>query len=299
MQSNEQKQEHQEQTAESTSPNPLRQSAPQPRKEGLRFNEGKTRYDLIPAFAMEKMGDVFTMGAQKYGPRNWENGMAWSKVIASLERHLQAIKRGEDFDKESGNYHAAHVAANAFFLLEYYRIYPQGDDRQHWFRHPIKIGLDIDEVIANFIAAYNKKYNITTLPTSWDYDPLIKQRLNELKNDKEFWLSIEPLIDPSDIPFEPHCYITSRTCDIELTRQWIHERGFPNVPVYQTAPGQPKSEIAKDAGIDVFVDDRFENFVDLENNGICCFLLTAPHNEKYDVGHKRIARLSDIPQIKR
>lgn len=58
---------------------------------GLRFNEGKTRYDLVPAFAQEQYARVLTKGAQKYAERNWERGMKWSKVIASLERHLAAI----------------------------------------------------------------------------------------------------------------------------------------------------------------------------------------------------------------
>ena len=38
---------------------------------GLRYNEGKNRLDLIPAFAYKKIGDVFTKGAQKYAPNNW------------------------------------------------------------------------------------------------------------------------------------------------------------------------------------------------------------------------------------
>ncbi len=56
--------------------------------EGLRFNEGKLRYDLVEPFAHEKMVEVLTLGATKYAERNWEKGMKWSIVIASLKRHL-------------------------------------------------------------------------------------------------------------------------------------------------------------------------------------------------------------------
>lgn len=94
-----------------------------------RFNEGKTRHDLTPAFAQEQYGRVLTMGANKYSAREWEKGMPWSKVISSLERHLIAIKAGEDIDKESGLLHSAHIMANAAFLTQYYLIFPQGDDR--------------------------------------------------------------------------------------------------------------------------------------------------------------------------
>ncbi len=96
---------------------------------GLRLNAGKTRHDLAPAFAQEQYAKVLTAGSLKYAERNWELGMRWSKVISSLERHIQAIKRGEDFDLETGILHSAHVMCNAAFLTEYYKIYPEGDDR--------------------------------------------------------------------------------------------------------------------------------------------------------------------------
>ena len=32
---------------------------------GLRFNEGKTRYDLIPTFAQEQYAKVLTKGADR------------------------------------------------------------------------------------------------------------------------------------------------------------------------------------------------------------------------------------------
>jgi len=46
--------------------------------------------------------------------------------------------------------------------------------------------------------------------------------------------------------------------------------------------------------VEAYVDDRFENFVELNNAGICCFLFDAPHNTRYDVGYKRIKSLSEL-----
>ena len=63
------------------------------KEEGLRFNEGKLRYDLVNPQAHEGMVDILTFGATKYASRNWERGMAWSKVISSLKRHLAAIEK--------------------------------------------------------------------------------------------------------------------------------------------------------------------------------------------------------------
>ena len=52
---------------------------------------------------------------------------------------------------------------------------------------------------------------------------------------------------------------------------------------------------AKDAKIDIYVDDRFTNFVELNKAGICCYLFDAPHNQRYSVGYKRIKNLSELP----
>ena len=40
--------------------------------------------------------------------------------------------------------------------------------------------------------------------------------------------------------------------------------------------------------------DSFENFVELNNAGICCFLFDAPHNRRYYVGYKRITSLRKL-----
>ena len=40
--------------------------------EGLRYNQNKLRYDLLEPFAIEQLAKVFTKGAEKYAPHNWE-----------------------------------------------------------------------------------------------------------------------------------------------------------------------------------------------------------------------------------
>ena len=264
---------------------------------GVRYNEGKLRYDLVDQHAHEQMVKVLTFGAKKYAARNWEKGMAWTSVIASMERHLAAIKKGEDYDSESGILHAAHIACNAHFLTAYYRIYPQGDDRPHKYLNPLKIGLDIDEVICDWVGGWCKKFN-HEIPDSWSFSYDFKHEFESLGGDMEdFYLNLERKMDPADLPFEPHCYITSRSVPAELTKKWLKKNGFPTVPVYSIGHGQSKVEVAKQSGIEVFVDDRFENFVELNNAGICCFLFDAKHNRKYNVGFKRIYSLSDLGRM--
>jgi uncharacterized HAD superfamily protein len=104
-------------------------------------------------------------------------------------------------------------------------------------------------------------------------------------------------INPDEIPFEPHCYLTSRSVRKEITEQWIEKNGFACKPVYTVPFNTSKVEIAKQSGIDIFVDDKFENFVELNNAGITCFLFDAPWNQRYDVGYKRIKSLKELKFI--
>lgn len=254
---------------------------------GLRFNEGKPRYDLVPPFAEEQFVRVLTQGASKYKERNWELGMQWSKVLASLKRHVAAFERGEDYDKESGCLHMAHALTNAAFLTEYYKIYPQGDDRPHRYLRKVKIGLDIDDVIADFVGAMISRFEIKD-PVYWN-DPHLMDNFHAVKDDEDFWMGIKP---KCEVPFEPHCYITSRPVPTSVTQEWLKRHGFPRAAVFTANNG--KIEAARMANIDIFVDDRFENFVELNNAGICCYLFDAPHNRRYDVGHKRISSLKEL-----
>jgi 5'(3')-deoxyribonucleotidase len=264
---------------------------------GLRYNQGKLRYDLVQPWAHEQMVKILTKGAQKYAERNWEKGMLWSNVISSLKRHLAAIERGEDYDLETGELHAAHVACNAHFLTAYYKIFPQGDDRPHTYLNQPKIGLDIDEVLCDWLGAWRKLWNIKDAPSSWWFDRKIREKFKDMEKKgilDKFYSSLTPLIDPKSIPFEPHCYITSRPCSLETSVEWLDRNGFPTKPIHCVGVGQSKVEVAKAAGVDIFVDDSYDNFTALNNAGICCFLYSQPHNERYDVGFKRIHSLKEL-----
>jgi 5'(3')-deoxyribonucleotidase len=263
---------------------------------GKRFDQGKLRFDLVNPEAHEGMVGVLTMGADKYGDRNWEKGMAWSKCLASLKRHLSAFERGEDYDPESGKLHVDHIQCNAHFLSAYYRIFPQGDDRYKVaLPHP-KIGLDIDEVLCDWIGAWVEHFKMDG-PKSWFFDKDIIKRFDQLKQEgmlDAFYLGLKPKISPDEIPFEPHCYVTSRPVDTHVTQEWLETHGFPMRPVYTVAVGQSKVEVIRNAGVEIFVDDRYENFEELNRHGLCCFLMDAPHNQRYNVGFKRIKSLKEI-----
>ena len=97
---------------------------------GKKWDAGKLRYDLLPPDALAEVVQIFTDGAAKYGDRNWEQGMSWSRPFAAAMRHLWAWWKGEDTDPESGRPHLAHAACNVLFLLAYQRRGDGADDRR-------------------------------------------------------------------------------------------------------------------------------------------------------------------------
>jgi hypothetical protein len=96
---------------------------------GVKFDTGKTRFELLPPRALMQVAEVYTHGAEKYAPRNWEKGMEWGRVYGATQRHLQKFWSGQDLDEESALPHLAHAAFGILALLEYAETHPELDDR--------------------------------------------------------------------------------------------------------------------------------------------------------------------------
>lgn len=90
-----------------------------PKQEGYRDDEGKPPIHLIPAEAILMLAEVFKYGNRKYGERNWESGMDWSRIYSSAMRHLLSFWMGENDDPESKLQHMAHATWNCMALMCY------------------------------------------------------------------------------------------------------------------------------------------------------------------------------------
>jgi hypothetical protein len=154
----------------------------------------------------------------------------------------------------------------------------------------MRIGLDIDDVIADFIGAYCARYALNR-PTDWIFDPHFAERYADICRDRVFWQMLTVLDRPA---FTPYCYITARGCPESWTLEWLHDNGLPYAPVYYVGLGGTKVDIARELQLDLFVDDCIANFVDLTRAGVRCMLYTSTHNEGFDVGGQRIHNLSEI-----
>jgi hypothetical protein len=96
---------------------------------GTKYDQDKPRMDLLDAHALEGLSKILTFGAQKYTAHNWRNGIAYSRIIAAMLRHLSAIQRGEDIDSESGLPHVDHLGCCWMFLSNFMKTRPDLDDR--------------------------------------------------------------------------------------------------------------------------------------------------------------------------
>ena len=105
---------------------------------GARYNAGKAPLDMIPLHLLEGAARVFEQATKRkvnpYPRWNWAKGMPWSVPIGCIKRHLAAMERGEDRDQDSGELHVDHMMCNLLMLIQYYRMYREGDDRCPHFK---------------------------------------------------------------------------------------------------------------------------------------------------------------------
>lgn len=76
--------------------------------------DGKPRYDLIPVTGLRRLADLYARGAIKYEENNWRKGQPYSRVTASMLRHVYAWVEGEETED-----HLAAIAWNAFALMHF------------------------------------------------------------------------------------------------------------------------------------------------------------------------------------
>lgn len=83
---------------------------------------------LLPYVGLRELARVYKIGANKYEPRGWEKGMAWSRIVDPMFRHLFKWLKGEKYDQTDGQHHLASVAWACFALMEYEETHPELDD---------------------------------------------------------------------------------------------------------------------------------------------------------------------------
>lgn len=244
--------------------------------------------NLLPVRGIREADKVMNAKLNDHTEHEWMSGLKWSEVLSNLKKHLSNFELGIDYDT-NGNLTIANVATDALILAEYFSINPAGDDRIFLPINRPVIALDIDDVCLDFIGAFQKKTGIK-LNDYWNGSYQIREKLNELSTDEEFWTTLPTKHLPT---FEPDLYITSRSIPVEWTMKNLERNGFPCAPVYCVPWNESKIELLKEHRVSILVDDKIANYLDATNNGIFCYLMDAPHN-KYlkNIGHRRIYDLN-------
>jgi Domain of unknown function (DUF5664) len=85
---------------------------------GIKHDQQKPRWSLLPAGTVAQVVAVLEFGAGKYALDNWKHvENARQRYYDALMRHVQAWWQGERQDPETGLHHLAHAACCILFLI--------------------------------------------------------------------------------------------------------------------------------------------------------------------------------------
>ena len=152
----------------------------------------------------------------------------------------------------------------------------------------IRIALDLDDTIFDFLGAYKELF-----PGEKNLrEPKITKNVWSLRKDKKFWEGL-PLLEMPN--FEPCIYATKRINSKSYTRKCLSRHGLPIKPISQiyTQTGN-KADLIK-GHCDVLIDDSAYNCYQALQVGFPAILITRPHNAHLDYPY-RINRL-DLDEI--
>jgi 5'(3')-deoxyribonucleotidase len=181
------------------------------------------------------------------------------------------------------------------------------------------IGVDIDGVLADFNSTYVERVIAITgrdlfpprpfaIPC-WDYAPIYGYTKEEEKlawvsiiEDPTFWAKLSPYADTEDsIKFlvrliaEGHdvYFVTARPGlnSKKQTEDWLRRMGMPSPTVLIS---HSKGLCADALKLDAYIDDRWENAVDVVTRGVKTFLLDRPWNSVQDAAQRGIVRVTSV-----
>jgi len=97
-------------------------------QEGLKLDQDKISYTLLPFKAITEVVKVLEFGKQKYAKDNWQkvpNGK--ERYIDAALRHIISYIGGETTDPESGLHHLAHATCCLLFVIWFDFTGKEGD----------------------------------------------------------------------------------------------------------------------------------------------------------------------------
>jgi FMN phosphatase YigB (HAD superfamily) len=152
----------------------------------------------------------------------------------------------------------------------------------------IRIALDLDDTIFDFLGAYQEVFPGERNMISSN----ITKNVFKLKKDKRFWENL-PLLEMPN--FEPCIYATKRINSKVYTRNCLSRHGLPIKPIYQMVYQYGNKVSIIKGHCDVLIDDSAFNCYQALQVGFPAILITRPHNINSDYPY-RINKL-DLDEI--
>jgi uncharacterized HAD superfamily protein len=185
----------------------------------------------------------------------------------------------------------------------------------------MKLGLDIDGVVADFISPFIsivseklgnggiclesitdlnfKEHAYLSEETVWkcmeeiSYDPAFWRRLTPLLSPQE-WEALDRLSRQEELVFVTHRYERNTYSIHEVTCDWLKQHGVSRPVVHFTQ--ECKSDLIRQLGVTVFVDDRHENCAAIAEKTDALVLM--PHrlyNQAFS--HPRVKRINRFTEL--
>jgi uncharacterized HAD superfamily protein len=185
----------------------------------------------------------------------------------------------------------------------------------------MKVGLDIDGVLADFISPFLRFMGEYTGHGPIDpesvadlsfanhpflTDQIVAECIMRVSNDPRFWQQLAPLANAEQwkllddlsrqerLVFVTHRYERESYSIHEVTCDWLRQHGIGRPTVYFTQTY--KSELIGKLGVELFVDDRHENCSEVaENTGAVVLMPHRPYNRSFH--HPRVQRIQDLAEL--
>ena len=85
---------------------------------GVKYDNDKPRWGLLPFKEVEQVVDVLTFGSKKYEDDNWKKvENAQERYFDAMLRHITEYRYGEKLDSETGKSHLAHAICCGLFMM--------------------------------------------------------------------------------------------------------------------------------------------------------------------------------------
>jgi len=167
-----------------------------------------------------------------------------------------------------------------------------------------RLGLDIDGVVANWLAAafaimyFDHGIDIYPHVATWHpIDPGVNLLFTQLIKNEDVYKVLMPVSGAVDgvhtllKHFEQISYVTHRPAAASLvTLDWLEKWGFPPLPLYHT--NGSKLFRARALGLTHFVDDNPDTIHAMREAGIAGYLLVV-----HEIPSQRNQRARDLPWI--